>query len=272
MTQGIQISIIVPTYKPDIYLWKCIDSIYRQTIGLENFELILVLNGCKEPYLTAIKDYLLNKEGLDVKLLQTDKPGVSNARNIGLKEARGTYICFIDDDDWISNNYLKGLVDVSDRGADIVASNVTCYSEETLELSKDYIGNAFQRMENSTKIPIVKARKFMSSSCCKIIRRDKIGHTRFNCDFAMGEDSLFMASISNRTKNICTSAPDIIYYRRVRQQSASHRTQSLSTRVNNAIHLATAYTRILMSDCMHYNWIFFASRYAALLICIFRKR
>ena len=45
MTETI-VSVIIPTYKPKAYLWNCIDSIYRQTIGIENIELLIVVNGC----------------------------------------------------------------------------------------------------------------------------------------------------------------------------------------------------------------------------------
>lgn len=266
MTTDIKISIIIPTYKPQAYLWECLNSIYGQTIAPKDIELILVLNGCKEPYLAQIKEYLSKKDWPNVKLLQTDEPGVSNARNIGLKAAHGEYICFIDDDDWISDNYLKDLTEIADRGADIVASNVVCYSDSTQELSEDYIGKAFLKMKNSTHIPIVQARKFMSSSCCKIIRRDKMANTLFDSNITIGEDSLFMASISCRIQNICTSAPDVIYYRRLRHGSASRNTLRTTTRIRNATHLAIAYTKVLSSAPLRYNWFFFASRYIALLI------
>lgn len=269
-TKKIKVSIVIPTYKPGTYLWDCIDSIYKQSIGLEKFELLIVLNGCHEPYLKNIREYLASKKGLNAELLQTDVPGVSNARNIGLTRVKGDYVCFIDDDDWISENYLRELMTVADNGADIVASNVACYSDETQELTEDYITRAFRDAPKNKDISILKARKFMSSSCCKIIRREKIGNTLFDCNFRLGEDSLFMASISCRIRSIRTSSTDAVYYRRLRKESASRTPRKLSERIRDSEHLAIAYTRILMSDCTHYNWLFFASRYVALLLHVFR--
>ena len=53
-----KISVIVPTYKPQAYLWECLNSLCLQTLSKEDFEVILVLNGCCEPYKTQIQQYL----------------------------------------------------------------------------------------------------------------------------------------------------------------------------------------------------------------------
>ena len=84
-----KISVIVPTYKPQVYLWECLDSIYNQTFPKTEYELILVLNGCNEPYNAQIKDWLAKHSDLRVQYIQTDEAGVSNARNMALDVARG---------------------------------------------------------------------------------------------------------------------------------------------------------------------------------------
>ena len=105
-----KISVIIPTYKPQAYLWECLGSLCRQTFDKNAFEIILILNGCKEPYYAQIKEYIsVNMSGCNVILLQTDTGGVSNARNIGLDIAKGEYITFIDDDDYVSSKYLECL-------------------------------------------------------------------------------------------------------------------------------------------------------------------
>ncbi len=126
------ISVIIPSYKPDNYIYKCLESVARQDISKQRFEVIIVLNGCNEPYHTDIKLFLQQKfQGIKTFLLQTDVAGVSNARNIGLDNARGEYIAFIDDDDIVSENYLSELYQTSyNHPLQIVACNVT--SEECI--------------------------------------------------------------------------------------------------------------------------------------------
>jgi len=98
------ISVIIPSYKPDNYIYRCLESVARQDIDKQRYEVIIVLNGCNEPYYTDIKLFLQQKfQGIKTLLLQTDVAGVSNARNIGLDNAQGEYISFIDDDDWVSH-------------------------------------------------------------------------------------------------------------------------------------------------------------------------
>ena len=149
----ILVSVIIPTYKPGAYLQECIESICQQTIAKEMFELIIVLNGCDEPYRSNINTFLAKCQGnINVRVLQTDQPGVSNARNMGIDEAQGEFICFIDDDDWISANYLEELINVAQDGADIVASNVLCFSDETGLYTEDYITRAFKRIISPSNI------------------------------------------------------------------------------------------------------------------------
>ena len=104
-----KISVIVPTYKPQGYLWECLDSIYNQTFSKLDYELVLVLNGCNEPFHSQIKDWLDIHSDLQAQFFQTDEGGVSNARNIALDNLRGEYVTFIDDDDIISTACLEEL-------------------------------------------------------------------------------------------------------------------------------------------------------------------
>ena len=109
-----KVSVIIPTYKPQSYLWECLDSLVLQTLPHEDWELLLVLNGCKEPWYTKIRNYVADKMAdMNVTLVQTDTPGVSNARNVALDRASGEYVTFIDDDDFISPNYLEEMLRVA---------------------------------------------------------------------------------------------------------------------------------------------------------------
>lgn len=53
-----KISVIIPTYKPKAYLWECLDSLVAQTFAKKDFEVLLVLNGCLEPYRSEIEHIL----------------------------------------------------------------------------------------------------------------------------------------------------------------------------------------------------------------------
>ena len=93
------ISIIVPIYNVDNYLEKCIDSILNQ--ALEEFELVLVNDGSTDNS-GAICDKYSNKDER-VKVIHKKNGGVSSARNVGIKNANGDYIGFVDPDDYVDN-------------------------------------------------------------------------------------------------------------------------------------------------------------------------
>ena len=73
------------------------------------FEVLIVLNGDKEPFFSDISDLIQDYH--NIKLIYTPLKGVSNARNIGIESSIGDYICFIDDDDIVSPSYLERLLE-----------------------------------------------------------------------------------------------------------------------------------------------------------------
>lgn len=99
------ISIVVPVYNVEKYLSRCIDSILKQSY--ENFELLLVDDGSTDNS-GKICDYY---KSLDSRIYVFHKKngGVSSARNLGIKEAQGVFVTFVDSDDWLDTDYLKNF-------------------------------------------------------------------------------------------------------------------------------------------------------------------
>src|SRR5690606_15081730 len=134
-----KISVIIPTYKPGIYLKECIDSLKLQNTKFAYIdEVIIVLNGEIEGYLTSIYDYVDNW-GI-VKIIQTNISGVSNARNIGINNAIGDYILFVDDDDFVSENFVEGLFSkLRFNDSSIIVADFRNYNETNGLITMDYV-------------------------------------------------------------------------------------------------------------------------------------
>ena len=256
------ISIIIPTYKPGTYLKDCLDSINAQTINKKHFEVIIVLNGLIEPYFEYINE-LTKTYDFHAAVIATEISGVSNARNLGLSRAQGKYVCFIDDDDKISPTYLEDLYSKASPNS-IVASNVKAFYDNSDKLENDYISTAYEKhIHKNAPLSVLQGRKFMSSSCCKIISREIIQDRRFDTNLKIGEDSVFMAKISKNIKSIVLSDSNAIYYRRLRVGSASRKKQPLSNRCNIVCKLLKKYTKMLTPS---YNIPFIATRIVAALL------
>ena len=110
------ISIIVPVYNVEKYLSRCLDSILAQTYT--DYELILVDDGSTDTSGALVDEYALKDSR--IRAFHGENKGLSGARNRGLDNAKGEYICFVDSDDWIEPTYLKELYDlIEDRQADL---------------------------------------------------------------------------------------------------------------------------------------------------------
>lgn len=235
------ISIIIPTYKPQDYLWQCLDSFAAQTLDKQMWELIVVLNGCSEPWFSQIKAYQSAHPQLPMRIYQTDEAGVSNARNMGIDVAKGEYIGFVDDDDLVSPTYLEELARIA--SPDTIAASYTIAFDETRSFIPYYIEAAYQQYAPQGVMPYHKARKYFSGPCMKLIHRDIIGDRRFDTRFKVGEDALFMFLISNRMDRIAFTDTQAIYYRRIRSGSASHTSSKWQT-IRNCVRLIRQYSRI----------------------------
>ncbi len=93
-------SIVVPVYKVEGYIEKCIKSIQVQTF--EDYELILIDDGSTDGSGKICDDYA-SKDGR-ISVIHKENGGVVSARNAGLSVAKGKYILFVDADDWIAEN------------------------------------------------------------------------------------------------------------------------------------------------------------------------
>lgn len=261
-----RISVVIPTYKPGAYIWECLDSLGRQTLSKEEFEVIIVLNGEKEPYFSQIEDYVRQHEGeLNMRLLYSEKSGVSNARNIGIEEAKGEYLTFVDDDDWMSESYLADMLKLADKKS-FVATNIFSIEEGTGQQLDFYITDAYQRMANEGILSIFKGRSFTSAVWGKLVPREAVGNIRFPIDFKLGEDSIFMFEVSKNLDSIRLTPPEAVYYYRDQGKSATHKPFSYSFRVKQALRVMARFTSLYLKSPLSYNFPYFLSRIIAQLL------
>lgn len=111
------VSIIVPVYNVEAYLYRCIENILNQTYS--DFELILVDDGSPDKCSQICDEYA--QKDSRIKVIHKRNGGQSSARNTGLEICRGEYIYFCDSDDWIEPNLLELTIDkITNEDADMV--------------------------------------------------------------------------------------------------------------------------------------------------------
>lgn len=98
------VSIITPVYNVERCIEKTINSIINQSS--KNFELLLIDDGSKDKSIEIAEKLLINSD-VNYRIISQENSGVSAARNYGISEAKGEYVCFLDSDDYIHKDYIK---------------------------------------------------------------------------------------------------------------------------------------------------------------------
>lgn len=142
---NILISIIIPAYNSEKFIGQCITSILKQ--DFDSFEIIAV-NDCSNDLTLQILDNF-EKQDKRLKIINNVKNmGRSQSRNLGLKNARGKYILFVDSDDWLEPGTLSKLFRcIVDRNADVCIYGLKSYDEN----SKQYIENKYYDLDKMAK-------------------------------------------------------------------------------------------------------------------------
>lgn len=132
-----KISVIMPSLNVGDYMEECLSSVVKQTI--DDIEVICVDAGSTDKTLDIIKNH--QKTDNRIKLLMSDKKSYGHQVNMGIKEAKGSYIAIVETDDYIDENMFKKLYSYSNNDTiDIIKGNfyyLNDYDDSNLEIEKD---------------------------------------------------------------------------------------------------------------------------------------
>ena len=198
------ISIIVPVYKVEKYLHKCIDSILSQTFT--NYELLLIDDGSPDNSGYICDEY----SQLDNRIItfhQINK-GVSAARNYGLSKASGKWVTFIDADDWVSETYLSDLYD------DITTNDMLIF-HDLYGNGHSVLENKIVKNEDMVKYFISNKLMYKSGPVSKLYNMKIIKSygISFPINIHMGEDAIFILKYMNHINTLKTSTKRNYYAR-----------------------------------------------------------
>lgn len=164
------ITVIIPVYKVENELARCVDSIIEQTYS--NIEIILVDDGSPDKC-PEICDSYAQKDNR-VKVIHKVNGGLSDARNKGLLEAKGDYILFVDSDDYIELDSCERFISVlGDRNADIIigeakeicGSKISYMKHSNLEDRKEYSSNNYLKCA-------ISALEWYAPTCFNMYKRE----------------------------------------------------------------------------------------------------
>lgn len=224
-------SIVVPIYKTEDYIEKCIDSILGQTFG--DFELILVDDGSPDRC-PQICDMYCAKDKR-VRVIHKANGGLVSARNTGIMAAKGDYVCYVDGDDWISSDLLKTIKDKAIKyDPDMVIFHAVRVFSDREELLPKGLDEGIYYREDLEKNVIPYMLYDHRQPFChefifpvawnKIYKRELLlNHYCRDERIAMGEDSAFVFECIYHCDKIYFCSDILYYYNQLNEGSFIHR-------------------------------------------------
>lgn len=164
----VKLSIIIPIYNVEQYIEKCINSVYKQGMLENEFEVVIVDDESPDNSLAIAKNHA-NKH-TNITVISQSNKGLGGARNTGIKNAKGTYLLFLDSDDYILPNVLQGITNKAlENNLDILefgAQGVLPNGDISYEIAKSTTNVVY------TGINYYNQLKYMNSACNKLYRRE----------------------------------------------------------------------------------------------------
>ena len=222
------ISIIVPIYNTEKYLHECLDSIINQTYA--NFEVLLVNDGSTDSSGIICQEYV--ERDSRFRYFEKDNGGVASARNLGLERSEGTYITFIDSDDWVEFKYLEVLYTaLKENDTDVAISTYKRFAQDGVFYLRSYSREDDEFLNLGTRsrdsfleiLPRLGEldHSFYSISS-KLIKRKIIGNLLFDEQVSYAEDLNFFF-------HLYLGVESVVY---VRDYTYIYRTHDASTSQN----------------------------------------
>lgn len=231
------ISVIVPTYKREDLILRCLNSLYNQTLSKELFDVLIIINGEQDNTKEHIEDFIRKNNLNNIFIYEILVGNASIARNEGIKKARRNHIVFLDDDDFLSKNYLERMLHYASE--DVVAiSQIVNVDQKGKENFNTTINLQIMHYENDSSVDYMKLDKVATINACKILPTKYIRRFSFDSRLKSGEDVVFFTNFFLKTNlkfKIIPSAEKVIYYRVVSSDSISRQSMSFNFNVQQRL-------------------------------------
>ena len=240
------ISVIVPVYNAEQYLPRCIESVLAQTFV--DWEMLLIDDGSTDASGSICDEYAAKDER--IRVFHKENGGVSSARNLGLDNAQGEWITFVDSDDYIEENYLKSFEGNLD--ADLVVGNIQMIRKQEVEEVGSHISPGYY---NDIKSEVANC---LTNLCFlapwgKMFRRTLVLGLHFDESMCISEDTKYVFSFISRSRSLRVLANSAIknclYVYIVPSQSTDAKYQiSVESSVHHLLSLEKTYQSIGVRD------------------------
>ena len=204
------ISVIIPVYKVEKYLEKCIESIIKQTYT--NLQIILVDDGSPDNCGKICDEYA--KKDSRIEVIHKINGGLSDARNVGINRANGRYIGFVDSDDYIKEDMYEKLINlIKEYNADVSICNLYDVID-----GKEYVRNKDNGIHEYSRIDILKEilldKNIQSYAWNKLYKKELFDEIKYPIGKKYEDIGTTFYLFEKCNKIVVTSEPEYYYLKR----------------------------------------------------------
>lgn len=235
------ISVIIPVYNADRYLKKCLDSIENQTFN--NLQIILIDDGSDDTSFSICNEYAASDPRFEV--YYQENRGVSSARNLGIKYARGYYLTFVDCDDRLDpETYEKVIKHIGECDA-LYYGYKEIYDNGTIKNVSPEMRGTYSGYEALyySLLPL----GYYSSVCNKVFKTDRVEGVFFDEEIQVGEDELWLTEATKSLQKVYLMS-DALYNYVQRKDSAMHDQNRISAKWMSALQAKKKILHLLEND------------------------
>jgi len=203
------ISVIIPIYKADQFLVRCVESILKQSYT--DFELVLVDDGSPDNCPSICDDFA--KKDSRVKVIHQENSGEAAARNTGVDNSSGEYIAFVDSDDYVDEQYLEAMLDLQKKyDADFVSCQCRyLHGDGSITMHPDITEKTEEIVIDLDKSDF-RAWYLSGGVWCRLYKKSVINEygLRFDSKYRIGCDFVFNMAYLN-VSNVSVATPRCLY-------------------------------------------------------------
>lgn len=242
-----KVSILIPAYNAERFLMRCIESILKQTY--EELEIIVINDGSHDGTWELCNKY--EKQEQRIQVIDQQNKGVAAARNVGLKNATGDYILFVDADDWIEPDMVERLMNAISEQELIDIAFCSHDNAETLEqvvrgvVAPKEIWNREKQQEE-----FLIHQRMTGMLWNKLIRAELFAGISFDETVGYGEDAQVLWKVLKHSRNMVV-VQDVLYHHVLDDQSISH--QKYSKNKYSAIKVWEEIEAEVNKECPQWN-------------------
>ena len=222
-TSSPAVSVLVPVYKVEPWLRRCVDSILAQTFS--DFELILVDDGSPDRCPEICDEYA--RRDPRVRVFHQENRGLAGARTTGLENARGKWISIVDSDDWVEPNYLEEMITAATQETQLVRCNMRYWGTDGRRVPPLTNDDFVEKILSGGKMTMCELMVSQKLYLKQVVDGMKV---KFAAGLSTGEDNCFNIRYMSQIENANVVNVDLPLYHYVPRPDGlnNHRTEPWS--------------------------------------------